>query len=348
MALATTQNRQDTWTQTLPEIRVPAARMFGSASRFSNIYAPTVENILLDAECLPSQPATITVKKRLTRSFLEQRAAGRKAALRHLKEKISDGPVLKLGERVVYDARWIFNGNLAHLIGNHVGNLAYVKETAGIGNDRLAVILEKNSSPLSHKLFKLIGYETIETNRPVEANVVEVDFDHDVSYHLVPYISKVEPPGLKPGTFDKVFISRKTSRRITNESEIIAITRAHGYETFYFEDIPMHEQWPLIRDAKNIVSVHGAALGYLNTKFGYPGSRYKLLEIFSPGLVCDCYRKSTAVLGGHWVGCRGKVTADFMKCVEESVDYKAMDAADFHLDPKALEKAFVEIEKLPA
>lgn len=344
---AATVIRQDTWADTLPAIHVPAATMVGSASRFSNIYAPAIETILLDAERLKEQPATVTVRHTQTRSFLEQRAAGRKAALAALREKWTEGAVMRVGERIVYDARWIFNGNLAHLIGNHLGNLAHIKSRTGLGRDQVTVILEKNASSLAHKLMRLIGYETIETNRPVEGNIAAVAFDHDVSYHLIPNISSLEPPGLKPGSVDKIFISRKTSRRILNEPDIVAITREHGFETVYFEDVPFAEQWGVVRDAKHIVSVHGAALGYINTKVGRPGARFKLLEVFSPGLVCDCYRKSTAVIGGQWVGCRGRVTSEFMRHVEEGDDIKSMDAADFHLDPKALEKAFVEIEKLP-
>lgn len=336
----------DRWSQVLPEIVVPPATMIASSTRFTNIYTPAPETILLDEERLPPQPSTVVLRRGQTRSLLEQRAAGRKAALRHVVERLRQGPVLDLGERIVYDARWIYSDNLAHLMGSHLGNLSLIKHVAGIGSKDCVVVLEKNSSRMTHNLFHLIGYETVETNRPVAGNVVEVEFNHDVAYHLIPNVPLLAPPDLKPGKAEKIFISRRSSRRIRNEAEVIAIVRERGYETCYFEDIPMAEQWALVRDARSIVAVHGAALGYLNTKPGTPGRDYTLLEIFSPGLVVDCHRKATAVIGGQWVGCRGRITSDFTKAVDESQDFKSLASIDFHVDPKALERAFVELDKL--
>ena len=329
----------------LPDILVPAAYLIGGPSRFTNIYAPVPETILLDREVVPGQIATVSVRHGQTNALQENRGEGRRARLRTLLEHATRGSqAVEMGERTVYDARWVFNGNLAHLFGHHLGNLGFAKSMLGIDGANCLVILEKNTPRIAHDFFHLVGYETHETNGAVQGNVLSIDFDHTASYHLIPYIRQLEPPGIDSGGPDRICISRRTSRRITNEAEILAMCVREGYETVYFEEIPLKAQWSLLKHASSVVSIHGAALGYLNTR-GVAGTSapFELLEIFSPGLVADCYRKMTAVVGGHWIGCRGKVTADFYRCVEESRNYKDMDAVDFHLDPGALAMAFEKL-----
>jgi len=55
--------------------------------------------------------------------------------------------------------------------------------------------------------------------------------------------------------------------------------------------------------------------------------------------VADIFRKTTAVVGGKWMCCRGKITSAFVAAVEESENLKAMDAADFELHPDTFRRA---------
>jgi len=330
----------------LPDIAVPAAYLIGGPSKFTNIYAPVPETILLNQEVVPGQLASASVKHGQTKSLQDYRGAGRRARLRTWLELATNGGgrVTQMGERIVYDARWVYNGNVAHLFGHHLGNLGFAKEMLGVGPEDCLVVLEKDTPRIAHDFFDLVGYETHETNGVVQANVLAVDFDHTATYHLIPYIRHLEPPDVASNGPRRLFISRRTSRRITNEQEILAMCVRENYEPIYFEDIPIKTQWSLLKHASSVVSIHGAALGFLNTRGGAGMSpHFDLLEIFSPGLVADCYRKMTAVVGGHWIGCRGKVTSVFHACVEESSNYKATDALDFHLDPGALALAFEKL-----
>lgn len=179
-----------------------------------------------------------------------------------------------------------------------------------------------------------------ETNRPVRSNILDVDVKRYDLYHIAPYAANLEPAGLQPGGVEKLFISRRSSRRLSNEKEILAIAEALGYTTCYFEDIPLRQQWTLARDARSIIAIHGAALGFLGTK-GKPKSApsYQLLEILSPGLVADVFRKTSAVLGGRWMGCRGRLSSDFVKHVEESANFRCKEGADSYIHPDAFERA---------
>lgn len=338
-----------TWTEKLPELRVPQAVMIGNPSRFTNIYIRQPEHILLAEEILPEQSVEIRVFEGSTKSLhdyasdpKQAREGSLGAQLRTRLEMFRDGPVKQLGQRLVYDARFVYNGNLAHLVGHHLARLGYAKDKLGVGVDDVLVILEKNSPGISHRIFEMVGYETCETNRVVSANVLEVDIDRYESYRITPYVAQVEPTGIPTSAREKVFISRKSSRCLTNEAEIIEVLEGHGYSTHYFESIPLKEQWSIVRDAGSIVSIHGAALGYLCGK-GSAGSDYTLLEIMSPGLVADIFRKTTAALGGRYICCRGQLSSEFVKTVDESENYRTMEAADFYLHPDALERALAEM-----
>jgi len=92
-----------------------------------------------------------------------------------------------------------YNGNLAHLIGHHLARLGYVKEKPGIDVKDCIVVLEKKSPKISHALFDMIGYETCETNRPVEGNIMEIDVKRYEPYQLARYVPQAEPKGLNPG-----------------------------------------------------------------------------------------------------------------------------------------------------
>lgn len=70
----------------------------------------------------------------------------------------------------------------------------------------------------------------------------------------------------------KVYISREfaTMRRIENENEVQEWMRGHGYEIVHTEKLPFAKQIRLFAEAKEVVSIHGAAL--TNLMFMKPGT----------------------------------------------------------------------------
>ncbi len=328
----------------LPGAIIPESVMFGHPSRFKNIWQPTTERILLEEERLKDQTITASIRPGTTGTFLSYRPEGKRAKLHLAVETFRHGRVLDLGESLLYDARYVFNDNIAHLLGNHTANLGFAKRYLGVEPSDCTVVLGKGTSQMAHRYFDFLGFETIETNRAVRGNLLQVALDFELqTYSLIPFIPELEPEGVERGGVEKLFVSRSTSRKISNEDEIWPILEERGYERFYFEDIPLAQQWALIRDASYIVATHGAALGYLSAKAGVEnGADFQLLEIFSPGLVADIFRKTSAIVGGRWMCCRGKVTSEFAAAVEESGNVKAMDAADFELHPETFLQAMDE------
>ena len=120
--------------------------------------------------------------------------------------------------------------------------------------------------------------------------------------------------------------------------------RREGYEPVIFEDILMTQEWSLVKHASSIMSIHGATPGYLNDR-GFAGTspHVEMLGTSSSDLVAGCYRKMSALVGGHWIGCRGAVTSALHHGVEESGKCKAMDSADFDLDAGTLALAFEKL-----
>ena len=82
--------------------------------------------------------------------------------------------------------------------------------------------------------------------------------------------------------------------------------QAYGFKKYYFEDIPISEQWSVARNAEVIVGMHGAALS--NIVFNI--NKVKLIELFHPGYVVDMYRNMVNAVGGTWCGVSGQITED--------------------------------------
>jgi len=80
--------------------------------------------------------------------------------------------------------------------------------------------------------------------------------------------------------------------------------QAYGFKKYYFEDIPISEQWSVARNAKVIFGMHGAALSSLV----FNSNTVKLIELFHPGYVIDMYRNMANAVGGTWCGVSGQIT----------------------------------------
>lgn len=83
----------------------------------------------------------------------------------------------------------------------------------------------------------------------------------------------------------RIYISRKKTRRIRNEAELLPILQKHGIETVVPENLSFSDQISLFAGAKLVIAPHGAAL--TNLLFCSPGTF--VLEFFSPNYVNTCY-----------------------------------------------------------
>lgn len=103
---------------------------------------------------------------------------------------------------------------------------------------------------------------------PTIPNVVEgVKFEAaftKISPESISYLRKVclqnyDENQVKLHPVSKVFLARKSNHRKYNESGILDSAKKYGFEPVYFEDLNIHEQIFIIKNAKYIVGASGAA-----------------------------------------------------------------------------------------
>jgi len=84
---------------------------------------------------------------------------------------------------------------------------------------------------------------------------------------------------------DKIFINRKSSRKILNENDFLNFISSLGYENIYLEDFNIYEQASLFRNANNIIAIHGA--GLVNLVFCE--EKTEVTELFNSNYLNNCY-----------------------------------------------------------
>lgn len=91
----------------------------------------------------------------------------------------------------------------------------------------------------------------------------------------------------QPKTYDRLYITREqaSTRRIINESEVIAFLQPLGFQPVALELLSVQEQAHLLAAANVVISAHGG--GLTNLTFCQPGTT--VIEIFSPNFVYPCY-----------------------------------------------------------
>ena len=331
-------------TEDLPAIAVPSAWMFASKTLLANIHAPASERIWLPAESLPASGARVTAT-RATRSLFDYgRGLPRRTRPRLWAERLRLGARLDLGETRVYDSRWIYAGNIAHMIHDHMAALGLIRRLSGLGPEHLTVVVEPGQPALVRQIFERFGYRCLERYGPVTAEFV--DLEGVDLYQRVPFLGELAKPARVEDRDAngvplprKLYIARRGSRYLENEAELLPLLAARGFDRVYMEDHALETQWALLRHASQVVGIHGAGLSAL--AFRAPERRpFALLELFPAGFVSYCYRRYAAALGGAWVGCRGEITERIVAGLQpDRFDPIALSTHAFRVDPETLEMA---------
>jgi capsular polysaccharide biosynthesis protein len=76
------------------------------------------------------------------------------------------------------------------------------------------------------------------------------------------YLKYSDLKGLKSGSYERIYVSRRNARRrkIVNEKEVIATLLRYGFNVVYCENYTFFEQVSLFSKAKYLASNHGAGL----------------------------------------------------------------------------------------
>ncbi|GAA3981806.1 hypothetical protein GCM10022279_01760 [Comamonas faecalis] len=253
------------------------------------------------------------------------------------------GSTFDLGEQYIYDARWKFNKNIAHLIHHHLTRLGFFKKTIGIDAGDIKVILNAEKNSLAENIFNNFGYEVVRTDRKVAGNIVV--FSGGEFFNILEYIENLKFCGVVGNMPENIYIPRKSTRKIKNSDDVSSLMRERGYVELFFEDLSIAEQWSAMKNARNIVAIHGAALGWLAFSCRRPdGIKANLIELFPAGFVVNPYRKYMAALGGAWAGCRGQITKEVVMDLDFGGELKSRAFDDFYISPESIEAALDQVK----
>ena len=320
------------------DVIIPSSELLCHPSRITNTYELGVERVFQDEDYIPGCDIDVCIEHNITQSFIEQRNVGLRRKLKSFIAIPTHNKKINFGEKLIYDARHIDNQNMAHLIQEHFSILGFMSAIYGYGKNDVVIILDKSPPKLATDAFDVIGYEVVATDNAVSGNIISIN-GGDV-FNFLPYVNSLEINFLTDAMPEKIFISRKNTRKIVNESEIDSLLKNEGFEKIYFEDAPIIEQWSIMRNVTDVVAIHGAALGCLAfNKSNKSKNNFKLVELFGSGFVVNPFRKYMAMLNGRWIGCRGKITPEVVRDIDRLGMTKKHVFDDFELAPEVLELA---------
>lgn len=309
----------------VPPINVEPTMMFSYPTCAADVYTPRIEQIYLPGkEDVPELPVEIKVATNYTWAvqltswkwkFIEQavKLSGHKKAIDYT-------------GRFIYDARNEADKNVAHLLENSCTYALLAKKLLSEHLGRaveVTVILKKNVPAFARELFDSLGIPILCTNLEVYGEVVEVVHNYNYRlYNIQAELFNIELKDYNPNTPERVFIPRRGSRQLINNDEVVNFLKERGFTTYYFEDLTASEKWSIARNAKIVVSVHGAGTGnFIFNRLGLApqaekGSGLRLIELLSPSFTIHTYRQFGTILNGKWCGVRGQITPEVLRYLD--------------------------------
>ncbi|WP_084301268.1 glycosyltransferase 61 family protein [Comamonas badia] len=313
-------------------LSAPPAWVYGASTRINNCYELGCELLYQNQIYIPPACDEFQLSRKTT-AFKKNKFNFFKLKI----QKFSD-------EKVFYDARNFFNGNIAHLTQYHLTSLAILCMDFSISEENVGIIFSKKDGALGYELFSKLGFNCLITDQNINAPIFQSPINDDNFFH---YMRKAK--NFANGIFPQIpadgkyFIPRKGTRKLINELDVGNFLKLHGYEKLYLEDLSISEQMDKWLTAKSVVAIHGAGLGWMPFSLA---SKFSLVELFPSGFVVNPFRKSHAVMypGSLWRGIRGVLDWRVVKKIDSSHNFKKFAFDDFQVDLKSLALALKDIE----
>jgi len=107
--------------------------------------------------------------------------------------------------------------------------------------------------------------------------------------------------------FDRIYLRRKGSRKVVNESQILDAISVHGFAIIEAESLPLAKQIEIFKHCKLLLGPHGA--GFVHSI--YMPRQSLLLEAFSPNHIYPCMLEVCTLLGhDHRILCANNAPWD--------------------------------------
>ena len=109
----------------------------------------------------------------------------------------------------------------------------------------------------------------------------------------------------------RYFLSRRKTRNIENEGEVIEFLTANGFETIYPEELSVAEQFAIFDRAEVIVAIHGAGMAPIMYR-GTDSNLRLVVEICPVGHMVKNFRMRTIASGVDWIGVQGRIKKEYI------------------------------------
>jgi hypothetical protein len=330
------------WDETLEirPFRYSATWLIGATTHAVDRFVPNVERIFEPARdhiggtirfSLAAEASLIPAVRRTTRRIRYRNVI--------LRPKCID-----LGESVSFDVRSNGYFNWSHQV-NFFLTLALAARSRV--QESLTIILPSRMPGLATQLYAHFGFAVVSTDGPVRGR----NFGWEVSHPevvasgrpqlIAPFMSEHDDdPEIFP-SFElpkKVFLSRRGTRSLSNEGEVEQILTARGFAKVYAEDLTIAQQFALMRQADEVVAIHGAGLAPLEYRSpSRPGLR--LLELAPAGIVTRWFGIMCEQVGGKYIAVRGRIKPEYVKGFYAHEPFEKYCNDNFEIDPKSLEVA---------
>ena len=288
----------------------------------ADVYTPSIERIYLPEKHAPAIPVEIKVT---TRHLGERQSSSWKWKMyRTLSSWRKSTGTLDFSGRFVFDARFDTDKNIAHILENVCTPVLFAKQLLSEHLDqdiKIYVVLRERASSLSRQVYDALNIPVICTDNDVCGEVVEVTPFREL-YAIQPQVFNLSIRDYNPNTPERVFISRKGNRRLSNNEEVCQFLETQGFTTYYFEDLTPSEEWSIARNAKVVVAVHGAGSGNLIfNRLGLDSldrddSGIRIVELLSPSFSLTTYRHFGTLLNGRWCAVRGQITPEALRYLD--------------------------------
>ena len=342
--------------------RIPESKTFAHSTRMADSWRPIPEEVVQPEMIVGPAEMQVKVFDSSTKQLNNARRTKNPLKMLHRTQ------TMDLSGRFVYDARYEVETNVGHYIVDTIPKILAARSAISedLGKDiAIHAVLREGSSKLSLDIFANFGIPVVSTEADVVGRIV-------MTSEVVPRTSSncssfVSGPGItmvgklremyssfreqsldrKAGGPEKIFVSRKSSRTIENEAEIMSLLKTHGFERYYFEtgELSVIEQWRIMSGAREIVAIHGAGLTPLifNTHgLAQPRgdlSGLRIVEVHGAGYFVDFNRRLAAVMNAHWCGVRGRITPEIVRDLDDRGGGRVHQSSSFRVDPQALELA---------
>jgi hypothetical protein len=196
---------------------------------------------------------------------------------------------------VFFDTRYeICPNNVSHLINAIVPCIYLLKQLLG---KNVVVIIRRLHSNIFRSFLEYFEIDYWETSRTHRLEYCQLYGTRGLALYPILSIFDTSPLSLIPNSplygmsktlksstshneFQKIFINRQDERALENSNEVNLLVQSYGFKSIYMEDFTPEEQFRIVANAQEVISIHGAGMAFMP----FNTSIQKVIELFPPGV----------------------------------------------------------------